>query len=310
MSYPYIGDVINQVLGVQWTVPIPMFGTFVAASILVGIYLAKKEVIRFEGLGLLSTANVSVKAGEQASRIPVHETVTDLGLIVAFAGIVGARVFHILEYPEQLLEDPIEMIFSRGGFTIYGGMLFGVVAGIIYLKKRDVPIVPMLDALAPAMILGYGIGRIGCQVSGDGDWGIAADLALKPDWLPAWLWAQTYENNVLGVVIQSPGVYPTPLYEVIMAVGIFSMLWLLRRRPYKAGQLFSIYLLLSGIERLLIEQIRVNSKYDVFGLVFTQAELISLFLIMFGLAGIMLSIRSTVYSFPVARDVDKVRHES
>lgn len=87
----------------------------------------------------------------------------------------------------------------------------------------------MLDALAPSLILGYGIGRLGCQVAGDGDWGISANMALKPGWLPDWFWAQTYEGNILGVTIADPGVYPTPIYEAMTALGIFVLLWLIKK---------------------------------------------------------------------------------
>ncbi|MGD8939140.1 MAG: prolipoprotein diacylglyceryl transferase [Gammaproteobacteria bacterium] len=287
MSYPYVGDLVNHIFGVQWYIPIPMFGTFVATALLVSIYVAKKEVTRFEELGILSKARIPSKDQAQQNTVPVHTIISELAVIAAFFGIVGARIFHILEYPGQFLNDPMSMILTQGGFSIYGGLVFGVIAGSVYLKRREVPIIPMLDALAPAMMLGYGVGRIGCQISGDGDWGIPANMALKPGWLPDWLWAQTYDNNVLGVVIQSPGVYPTPLYETVMALLIFGFLWAIRKTPYRAGYMFSMYLLFSGMERLLIEQIRVNSKYHFVGMSFTQAELISTILIVLGLVGIL-----------------------
>jgi phosphatidylglycerol:prolipoprotein diacylglycerol transferase len=78
------------------------------------------------------------------------------------------------------------MILTRTGFSIYGGLCFGIVVGVIFVKRRSVPVIPMLDATAPAMMLGYGIGRLGCEIAGDGDWGIAANMALKPSWLPDW----------------------------------------------------------------------------------------------------------------------------
>lgn len=80
-------------------------------------------------------------------------------------------------------------------------------------------------------------------------------MSLKPEWLPDWLWAQTYENNVLGVAISSPGVYPTPLYEALMSFSIFIFLWSIRKRQQTVGQLFFIYLILSGLERMMIEKI-------------------------------------------------------
>jgi phosphatidylglycerol:prolipoprotein diacylglycerol transferase len=138
-----------------------------------------------------------------------------------------------------------------------------------------------------SIVVFIGIGRIGCQVSGDGDWGVAANMALKPNWLPEWFWAQTYENNITGLVIQSSGVYPTPIYESLTAFCIFIFLWFSRTRSFAQGNVFSIYLLLSGFGRLLIEKIRINSEYTLFNINFTQAEFISLVLILWGLFGIL-----------------------
>jgi phosphatidylglycerol:prolipoprotein diacylglycerol transferase len=144
---------------------------------------------------------------------------------------------------------------------------------------------PLLDATAPAMMIGYGIGRIGCQISGDGDWGIAANMALKPSWLPTWFWAQTYDNNIVGEVIAAPGVYPTPMYETAMALVCFAILWAVRKHPFKMGWVFSLYLILAGVERLLIEQIRVNPVLDVAGVMGTQAQMIAVTLIVLGVVG-------------------------
>lgn len=287
MSYPYLGDLINQIFGTQLNIPIAMFGSFVALAIIVSSSVAKTEVIRFEKLGLLPKVKVDPNA-----YVPIHQVLTDLVVISVLFGMLGARIFHILEHPDKFLHDPLGMILTTGGFSIYGGLIFGVIAGVIYLKKRSIPIVPMLDALAPSMVLGYGIGRLGCQVSGDGDWGITANMALKPQWLPDWLWAQTYENNIVGVVIQSPGVYPTPIYEALVALCIFYFLWAIRKREYSKGYIFSMYLLFSGFERLLIEKIRVNVDYHFLGWSFTQAEFISTVLIILGLYGVLQSKKS------------------
>jgi phosphatidylglycerol:prolipoprotein diacylglycerol transferase len=137
-------------------------------------------------------------------------------------------------------------------------------------------------------MLGYAIGRLGCQISGDGDWGKAADMALKPAWLPTWLWAQTYENNIYGELIAAPGVYPTPIYEALMAVGCFAVLWALRKHPFQAGWLFSVYLLMAGAERLLIEQIRVNVQFTLYGIHVTQAEFIAFVFVVVGIVGTVL----------------------
>ena len=281
MSYPYLSDLVNDIFGTNIHLPIAMFGAFVALAIVTAAWIGKKEVLRFEQRGLLPT-HIKYRNKETAT----HELVSDLAVICAIFGIIGARLFHLLEYPREFIQNPAAMIFSRDGFSIYGGLIVGAIAGAVFLKKRAVPITPMLDALAPSMILGYGIGRLGCQISGDGDWGTAANMAIKPAWLPDWFWAQTYENNVVGIVIPAPGVYPTPLYEALAAFFIFAILWCIRKHHHQTGFLFSVYLLLSGFERLLIEKIRINSEYHLWGMSFTQAEFISTALIIAGTIGI------------------------
>jgi phosphatidylglycerol:prolipoprotein diacylglycerol transferase len=157
-----------------------------------------------------------------------------------------------------------------------------------FLRGRSIPILPMLDSVAPALLLGYAVGRMGCQVSGDGDWGIAANLALKPEWLPMWLWAQTYQGNIVGDVIPFPGVYPTPIYESVAALLMFSILQMFAKQVRPLGSIFALYLLCAGFERLLIEKIRVNPLLNFLGFAFTQAELISVCLILVG-TGMLIS---------------------
>jgi phosphatidylglycerol:prolipoprotein diacylglycerol transferase len=278
MSFPYLTDLVNLVFGTRWHLPLPTFGIIVAMSVVLATYVATRLVRNYEAIGRLPPQ--------------AHAFVTDMVLVSALAGIVGARVFDILDNFDRFLAHPLSMILTRAGFSIYGGLCFGIVAGVIFVKRRSIPVLPMLDAAGPAMMLGYGIGRLGCQVSGDGDWGIAANLLLKPSWLPHWLWAQTYDGNIAGVIISPPGVYPTPIYEMMMALVIFWVLWRLRLHHNRAGYLFSIYLLLAGFERLLIEKIRINPRYDVFGVQITQAEAISFLLVIAGLVGILATLRA------------------
>jgi phosphatidylglycerol:prolipoprotein diacylglycerol transferase len=263
MSHPYI-------LG--W---IPTFGLLVGCAIGLATWMLSLEVKRYATLGRL----------EPRAHAIVMQSITP-SILIAF---VGARVFHILDFPREFMADPASMILTRSGFSIFGGLVFGLVAGIVLLRRHSVPVLPVLDAMAPALAVGYAVGRLGCQIAGDGDWGIAADMTLKPDWLPGWLWAQTYTGNVLGVVIPPPGVYPTPLYESAMALIMFGVLWAARSRAYSPGNLFSLYLLLSGFERLLIEQIRINEQYHVFGIAFTQAEAIAIALVVAGIVGLLTS---------------------
>lgn len=288
MSYPYLSDLINSIFGTQLHIPIAMFGAFVALAIIVATAIAKQEVLRCERAGLLSSARLA-----DGSEVPAHSIVSNLALVCAIWGIVGARMFHILEYPAEFVADPMGMLLSRGGFSIYGGLIVGAIAGVLYTRRRAVRTLPMLDAVAPALALGYGIGRIGCQVAGDGDWGTASNMLLKPEWLPGVLWAQTYTNNIAGVLIESPGVYPTPLYEAFMALLICGVLWGCRYAAWaNPGFTFSLYLVLSGFARLLIEKIRINADYHFLGVSFTQAELISTALIVAGVVGIWLTTRA------------------
>jgi phosphatidylglycerol:prolipoprotein diacylglycerol transferase len=277
-AFPYVTDVLNAVFGTRWNLPIPTFGIIVAIAVVLATSIATKVVMGYEELGRLPPRS--------------HAVVADMAVVSALAGIVGARVFDILDNLDRFVADPISMILTRAGFSIYGGLFFGIVVGVIFVKRRSVPVIPMLDATAPAMMLGYGIGRLGCQIAGDGDWGIAANMALKPSWLPEWLWAQTYDGNIAEVIIAHPGVYPTPIYETTMALVIFWVLWLLRSHNNRAGYLFSIYLLLAGFERMLIEKIRVNTRYDVWGAHITQAEAISFLLIIAGLIGVLATLRT------------------
>jgi prolipoprotein diacylglyceryltransferase len=159
----------------------------------------------------------------------------------------------------------------------------------------------VVDASAPALMLAYGIGRIGCHLSGDGDWGIV-NVNPKPNalsFLPDWMWSFTYPHNVINegvkiancagqhcAVLPEP-VYPTPLYEAIACILLFCFLWIIRKKITVPGVFFSIYLLLNGIERFLIEQIRVNTLYHIGGYGITQAQIISSVLILLGITGIL-----------------------
>jgi phosphatidylglycerol:prolipoprotein diacylglycerol transferase len=192
------------------------------------------------------------------------------------------------------------------GLTMYGGLIVAGFMVIRYFKKNGMAVLPSMDSAAPGLMLAYGIGRLGCQVAGDGDWGIA-NTAAKPGWIPQWLWSYDYPNNVnavlgphrggyVGEAMTSgtifpgygthlvPGVYPTPLYEVMMCLLLFAVLWWLRKRITLPGILFCVYLIFNGVERFLIEQIRVN---NLFLGNWTQAELIALGLILLGVGGML-----------------------
>ena len=230
-----------------------------------------------------------------------HQMLSEITMAAAIGGLIGAKIFHLLEYWDDFTADPFGMFFSGSGLTMYGGLIVGTIAVLWYGKKNNIPPIHLCDAAAPGLMLAYGTGRIGCQLAGDGDWGIV-NTHPKPsilNFLPDWVWSFRYPNNVIneGIPIEgctghhcyqlAEGVFPTPLYESITCILLFFVLWSMRKKILSPGVLFSWYLLFNGIERFLVESIRVNSKYHLAGLEFSQAQLISLILILIGCTGIM-----------------------
>ena len=227
-----------------------------------------------------------------------YEIVGNLTMIAAVSGVIGAKIFHNLENFDLFLSDPIGQLLSFSGLTFYGGLIFGAISVIWYANKFNIKIKHLIDSSAPALMLAYGIGRIGCQMSGDGDWGIV-NLAPKPQWmgfLPDWMWSYTFPHNVINAGIPIDGcvgnfcyqlanpVWPTAFYEVIMSLILFGILWFLRKRITIPGMLFFIYFIFNGIERFFIEKVRVNTEYNILGGI-TQAEIISFLLILTGFLG-------------------------
>jgi len=256
-----------------------------ALSVAVRIYEDKKNALPEPKL-----VEVTVKPTDHVGTITV---------LAAVFGILGAKIFHNLENLDELQADPVGSMLSFSGMSFLGGFICATIAIWYYARKNRIPIIHLTDAALPGLMLAYGIGRIGCQIAGDGDWGIPNDNP-KPEWLsflPDWMWAYNYPNNVLsidlktdfakhGYVSLTGYAYPTPFYETVMALCIFGFLWAMRKRWKIPGQLAVWYLFLSGLERLLIEQIRINNEYHIFGFGITQAEIISSLLIIIGLIGI------------------------
>ncbi|MCK9403374.1 MAG: prolipoprotein diacylglyceryl transferase [Chitinophagaceae bacterium] len=243
-------------------------------------------------------------------RIWPQDRVGDIVIFAALFGFLGAKVFHNLENWNEFAKDPISSLIAFSGLTFYGGLICAGVAIIWYARRKKIKVVHLLDAMATTMMLAYALGRIGCQVSGDGDWGIV-NLHPKPfSWLPDWMWAYQYPHNVIGEGTPIPGcvgpycnqlalpVYPTALYEIVICLILFFVLWMLRKRIKVAGQMFGYYLLFNGVERFFIEKIRVNTRYEFLPFQPTQAELISFLLI---LAGSILIIKAKKW-FPKNSD--------
>jgi len=240
--------------------------------------------------------NKYTEAIYEEKEIMPQDLTANILLISALSGLIGAKIFHQLENWNDFISDPIGQLFSGGGLTFYGGLICGALAVITYVKKYKIYTGVIADVMAAPLMLAYGIGRIGCHMSGDGDWGIS-NLNPKPQslsFLPDWIWSYTYPNNViragermeicsdpLGVYCYELAhpVYPTAVYEALMGIILFAIIWNLRNSFKSPGMLFGLYLIFNGLERFSIEKIRINNEiYN--GL--TQAEMISTALIVLG----------------------------
>ncbi len=246
------------------------------------------------------------KPEERIVRIWPEDRVGDLVIYAAVFGFLGAKIFHNLENLDELMADPIGSLISFSGLTFYGGLICATIAIWFYSKRNNMKPIHVADSFAPAMMLAYGLGRIGCQVAGDGDWGIVNTHPKPFSWLPDWAWSYTYPHNVIGEGVPIPGcagqychqlpqgVFPTPLYEIIAALLLFAFLWSIRKKIKTPGVLTAIYLIVNGIERFLIELIRVNTRYKSLPLQPTQAELIAAFLILSGITLLIIFKRNKI----------------
>jgi prolipoprotein diacylglyceryl transferase len=234
------------------------------------------------------------KPEKRIVRIWPQDRVGEITIIALVFGLVGAKVFDTFENWSDFVANP-SSILSASGLTFYGGLICAAAAIWFYAKKHKIGFWHLNDAAAPALMLSYATGRIGCQISGDGDWGIVNARPNPYSWLPDWIWSYTYPHNVNEAGKKIAGcegkycyelehaVYPTPFYETIVCLILFLILWSLRKKLRVPGTLFAVYLMLNGIERFFIEKIRVNTRLNIFGFQPTQAEVISTLLFLTGL---------------------------
>ncbi len=295
--YPRISDLFSDLFGFDFPIPIYSFGFMVAVGLMTAAWLLQRELDRLYLAGEIggikipdpSTKKNAEKSGKKSRKrlveVSPSHLVGTMTVLAIVSGFGGAKLFHILENLDVFVADPLGMIFSKGGFTFYGGLIVGAIVIARYVKKKGLSVPKVADAIAPGLMLGYGIGRIGCHLSGDGDWGIASNIAAKPGFLPDWLWAESYTNNILGIDLSAAPVYPTSIYEFVAASLLFALLWKLRGHRHLAGWLFWTYITLNGLERFFIEKIRVNNRFDVFGITMTQAEIIAFLLMVVGIVG-------------------------
>lgn len=232
---------------------IPTFGLMVATALLVSAYVLQADFDRRR---------------PQLEQIPGYKGQRDEGFLIigvaGIAGLVGARLYHVLEAPKEFFADPWPQLASRYGFAWFGGFAGGFLALILLARRMKVPLRLFLDICSPAACVGYAIGRIGCLLSGDGDYG-------RPTSWP-WPWGLALPHGVVPTTetcVQwgwppDCRVYPTPIYEFLIWMAIAALLWRMGtkslREPGAAGVIFCAYLLSTGIARFLIEFIRINPR--------------------------------------------------
>jgi len=235
------------------------------------------------------------KPEKRTVRIWPEDRVGEITILALIFGLLGAKLFDIFENWSDFLKHPADYILSPAGLTFYGGLICAALAIIIYARRHKISLRHLADAVAPSLMIAYAIGRIGCHVSGDGDWGIVNKNPKPFSWLPDWMWSYQYPHNVNEVDSLIPGCvgkfcyqlaephFPTPFYETVICFILFGVLWALRKRLKPFGAIFALYLILNGLERFFIEKIRVNNQLNIFGFEPTQAEVISIFLILTGI---------------------------
>jgi len=252
---------------------IPTFGLMVATGLLAAAYLLQADFNRRRQQLEKYRTRKSDEHDSFLARI-VKQSHKDEGFIIigvaGLAGLVGARLYHVLESPRELIADP-SVLISRFGFAWFGGFLGGFLALAYLAGLFEIPALEFMDLCSPAAAVGYAIGRIGCLLSGDGDYGVRTTLP----------WGMSFPN---GVVPTTERVHPTPLYEFLIWLAIAAILWRVGKKVVSGtgtkGEVFCLYLILTGVARFLIEFIRINPR-SFFGL--SNAQTASLASVVLGI---------------------------
>jgi phosphatidylglycerol---prolipoprotein diacylglyceryl transferase len=223
------------------------------------------------GLAFIAAGAVIARRFGELGRPP--DWAYEMCFAALFGGLVGARLYFLADNWGEVNDDLLGNLFSGSGLTWYGGLIGGALAVIGWARWRGILNLGLLDLAAAPLAIGYAIGRVGCQLSGDGDYGKEWDGP----------WAMAYPE---GTVPTDVPVHPTPIYETLAMGTIAIVLWGLRDR-FRPGLLFALYLILAGIERFLVEFVRRN---DAVALGLTEAQLLSVAMIAGG--GIWLALES------------------
>ena len=237
------------------------------------------------GLGFVAAGALIARRFAELGKPP--DWAYEMAFVALIGGLVGSRLDFLIQNWSDVKGDVLGSLFSGSGLVWYGGAIGGAIAVLLWARFRGILGLTLLDLAAAPLALGYAVGRIGCQLSGDGDYG-------KPWDGP---WAMAYPD---GTVPTDQEVHPTPVYETLAMALVALVLWRLRDR-FRPGLLFAIYLVAAGLERFLVEFVRRNE--DV-ALGLTQAQLLSVAMIVAGAAWLLVArSRGTV----LARDGDPPR---
>lgn len=244
------------------------FGVMIALAFVAGGWILSKELHR-------------------KGQDPEHAW--DLAGWAAIFGILGAKLYYLLLNWQQTVTDPRHMVFSRSGLVWYGGFILAALAILWRLNRLKLPVLTFADGIGPALALGYAVGRIGCFLVGDDyggptsqPWGVAFPQGAPP----------STAGNLRAFGVHVPAnvpdgmvmtVHPTQLYETLMSLAIFFVLWKLRHKFTVPGSIWFLWLALAGVERFVVEIFRAKDDRFLGGL--TIAQLISLMICAIGVAG-------------------------
>jgi phosphatidylglycerol:prolipoprotein diacylglycerol transferase len=216
-------------------------------------------------LGFLASGALITRRLRELGRPP--DWAYEIVFAALIGGLVGSRVDFLIQNWDEVSGDLLENVFSGSGLVWFGGLVGGALGVVLWARWRGWLGLQLLDTCAAPLAIGYAVGRVGCQVSGDGDYGEPSDLP----------WAMAYPE---GTVPTDEEVHPTPVYETLAMGLVAVVLWRLRDR-FATGVLFGLYLILAGLERFLVEFIRRN---DAVAAGLTLAQLVSIAMVAGGAA--------------------------
>ncbi len=229
-------------------ITIPTFGLMVAIGLLVAAYILEADFNRRRQY--LDAFRPKESGDEGFLRRFVRQSHNDEGFLIigiaGIAGLLGAKIYHALQDPQTWRTE----LISRFGFAWFGGLIGGLLALVYLARLFGIPMLEFMDMCSPAAAAGYAIGRIGCLLSGDGDYGVPTNLP----------WGMSFPN---GVVPTTERVHPTPIYEFLIWLLIAAVLWQMGKKTLRGeapGKVFCLYLILTGVARFLIEFIRINPR--------------------------------------------------